>query len=104
MRTRSRCVKKVIEDFQASFCQQPYPCPVCCCDGEPYVILGSIDLTSTKCAVTTIKQEMININDGRQYVRTPVLWGYVFGSFFPQISAIYGQSLCPHLQGPRSVR
>jgi hypothetical protein len=81
-----RCVKKVIEDFQASFCQQPYPCPVCCCDGEPYVILGSIDLTSTKCAVTTIKQEMISINDARQYVRTPMLWGYVFGSFFPQIS------------------
>ena len=81
-----KCVKKVLDDFLASFCDQPYPCPVCCCDGDPYVILGRIDLTATKCRVTTLKQEMIHINDGRRYVRTPMLWDYFFGSFFPQIS------------------
>lgn len=81
-----KCVTKVIDDFHSSFCEQPYPCPTCCCDGEPYVILGSIDLTKTKCAVTTIDQEMININDGRRYVRTPMFWQYYFGSFFPQIN------------------
>ncbi len=80
------CVKKVLEDFIAAFCDQPYPCPTCCCDGEPYVIIGSIDLTSTKCAVTTISQDMIDINDGRRYVRTPMMWDYLFGSFFPQIT------------------
>jgi hypothetical protein len=81
------CMKKVLDDFLASFCEQPYPCPSCCCDGEPYVILGSIDLTETKCTVTTIKQDMVNINDGRRYLRTPMFWQYYFGSFFPQINA-----------------
>jgi hypothetical protein len=81
-----KCVAKVIDDFHSSFCEQPYPCPACCCDGEPYVILGSIDLTATKCVVTTIKQEMIEINDGRRYVRTPMFWQYYLGSFFPQIN------------------
>jgi hypothetical protein len=81
-----KCVTKVIDDFHSSFCDQPYPCPACCCDGEPYVILGSIDLTATKCVVTTIKQEMIAINDSRRYVRTPMFWQYYFGSFFPQIN------------------
>ena len=81
-----KCVQKVLDDFLASFCDQPYPCPTCCCDGDSYVILGSIDLTATKCIVTTIKQEMIRINDGRRYVRTPMMWDYFFGSFFPQIT------------------
>jgi len=81
-----KCVKKVLDDFLASFCDQPYPCHVCCCDGEPYVILGSIDFTSTKCVVTSIKQEMIRINDGRRYVRTPMLWDFFFASFSPQTS------------------
>jgi len=80
-----KCAKKVLDDFLSSFCDHPYPCPTCCCDGEPYVILGSVNLTSTTCVVTTIKQEMININDGRRYVRTPMFWDYFFGSFFPQI-------------------
>jgi hypothetical protein len=84
-----KCVQKALDDFLASFCEQPYPCPSCCCDGEPYVILGSIDLATTKCVVTTIKQEMININDGRRYVRTPMLWDYFFGSFFPQINQFF---------------
>jgi len=83
-----KCVQKALDDFLASFCDQPYPCPTCCCDGEPYVIIGSIDLTTTKCTVTTIKQDMININDGRRYVRTPMLWDYFFGSFFPQVSEL----------------
>jgi hypothetical protein len=83
-----KCVKKALEDFTTSFCEQPYPCPVCCCDGEPYVILGRIDLTSTKCAVTTINQDMININDGRRYVRTPMFWDYILGSFYPQIAEL----------------
>lgn len=80
-----KCVKKSLDKFIASFCEQPFPCPTCCCDGEPYVVLGSIDLKDT-CTVATIKQEMININDGRRYVRTPMLWDYFFGSFSPQIN------------------
>jgi hypothetical protein len=80
------CTKKVLDEFGASFCDQPYPCPTCCCDGEPYVILGCIDLKDTKCRVETIKQGMIHTNDKRRYVRTPMLWDYFFGSFYPQIS------------------
>jgi hypothetical protein len=80
------CVKKVLQAFQTSFCQQPHPCPVCCCDGDPYVILGSLDLKATNCRVTTISQDMIDINDERRYVLTSMLWQYYLGSFFPQIN------------------
>jgi hypothetical protein len=84
---RLKCVSKVMDDFRSAFCEQPYPCPTCCCEGEPYVILGSIDLTGSKCLVTTIEQEMIDINDERRYVLTPMFWQYCFGSFFPQINS-----------------
>jgi hypothetical protein len=50
------------------------------------VILGSIDLKKTNCKVTTVSQDMIDINDGRRYVITPMFWQYYLGSFFPPIA------------------
>jgi hypothetical protein len=82
------CMQKVLDDFRTSFCGHPYPCPTCCCDGEPYVILGSIDLTDTNCTVKTIADGMIDINDGRRYVMTPMFWQYFFGSLFPKVGAL----------------
>lgn len=79
---KTTCIKKV----QDSFCEQPYPCPACCCEGEPYVVLGSIDFKSTQCAVTTINQDMITINDERRYVQTPMFWQYYLGSFYPPVA------------------
>ncbi len=84
---RLDCLKNALETFHDSFCERPYPCPgCCCCDGEDYVVLGSIDFEKTKCKVTTISQDMIDINDGRRYVITPMFWQYYLGSFFPPIS------------------
>jgi hypothetical protein len=83
---RVKCLKKALEAFHDSFCEEPYPCPVCCCECGPYVVLGSIDFSTTKCKVTTISQVMISINDGRRYVLTPMFWQYYLGSFFPPIA------------------
>jgi hypothetical protein len=85
---RLDCLKNALEAFHHSFCEEPYPCPVCCCcGGEAYVILGSIDLKKTNCKVIIVSQDMIDINDGRRYVITTMFWQYYLGSFFPQISA-----------------
>ncbi|HMK56392.1 MAG TPA: hypothetical protein VK448_07135 [Dissulfurispiraceae bacterium] len=95
-----KCVKKTLDDFITSFCETPYPCPTCCCNGEPYVILGSIDFSSTQCMVKTISQSMIDINNGRRYVRTPMFWDYIIGSFFPQITQFLDNpfaSICSQL-------
>lgn len=81
-----KCVKKELEDFHNSFCKQPYPCPVCCCEDGVYVILGSVDLEKTNCKVTTISKDMISINDGRRYVMTSMFWQNYLGSFFPPIA------------------
>lgn len=83
---KAKCLKKALEAFHDSFCEEPYPCPVCCCECGPYVVLGSIDFSTTKCKVTTISQDMISINDGRRYVLTPMFWQYYLGSFFPPIA------------------
>lgn len=84
---RLGCVKNALEAFHHSFCEEPYPCPACCCcGGEDYVVLGSIDLKKTNCRVTTISQDMIDINDERRYVITPMFWQYYLGSFFPPIA------------------
>jgi hypothetical protein len=84
---RIDCVKNALEAFDHSFCEEPYPCPACCCcDGEAYVVLGSIDLKKTNCRVTTVSQDMIDINDGRRYVITTMFWQYYLGSFFPPIA------------------
>ncbi|HWP92868.1 MAG TPA: hypothetical protein VNN20_11815 [Thermodesulfobacteriota bacterium] len=84
---RIDCVKNALEAFHHSFCEEPYPCPACCCcDGEAYVVLGSIDLKKTNCRVTTVGQDMIDINDGRRYVITAMFWQYYLGSFFPPIA------------------
>jgi len=78
---QAKCVSKALEDFQKSFCDQPYPCPTCCCTDEPYVVLGTVDFKTTNCKVTTIKQNMISIHEGRRYVMTPMFWEYILGSF-----------------------
>jgi hypothetical protein len=84
---RLDCLKNALEAFHHSFCEEPYPCPVCCCcGGEAYVILGSIDLKKTNCKVIIVSQDMIDINDGRRYVITPMFWQYYLGSFFPPIA------------------
>ena len=84
---RIDCIKNALEAFHHSFCEEPYPCPVCCCcDGEAYVVLGSIDLKKTNCRVTTVSQDRIDINDGRRYVISTMFWQYYLGSFFPPIA------------------
>ncbi|HEX3035146.1 MAG TPA: hypothetical protein VHT73_08435 [Thermodesulfobacteriota bacterium] len=84
---RIDCIRDAVDAFHHSFCEEPYQCPVCCCcEGEDYVVLGSIDLEKTNCRVTTISQDMIDINDGRRYVITPMFWQYYIGSFFPPIA------------------
>jgi len=50
------------------------------------VVLGSIDFKKTNCRVTTVSQDMININDERRYVLTSMFWQYYLGSFFPPIA------------------
>jgi hypothetical protein len=84
---RLDCVKNALQAFHDSFCEEPYPCPVCCCcEGEAYVVLGSVDLKKTRCRVTTVDEDMIDINDGRRYVITHMFWQYYMGSFFPPIA------------------
>jgi len=80
------CLKQELEEFHDSFCEQPYPCPTCCCEGESYVVLGTVDFMKTKCRVTTVSQDMISINEGRRYAMTFMFWQYYLGSFFPSIA------------------
>lgn len=80
-------VEKTLPTFQAPFNQQPYPCPTCRCDGEPYVILGTLDLQETDGKITTISQEMISVNEGRRYVATSPFWQRYLGAFFAPIAA-----------------
>lgn len=81
------CLNRELGDFHESFCGQPYPCPICCCEGGPYVVLGTIDFAKTRCKVTTVSNDMIDINDARRYVLTWMFWQYYLGSFFNPITA-----------------
>jgi hypothetical protein len=83
---KAECLKRELEEFHDSFCEQPYPCPTCCCEGESYVVLGTVDFMKTKCRVTTVSQDMISINEGRRYAMTFMFWQYYLGSFFPSIA------------------
>ena len=100
-----KCAKDTLVHFHATFCQEPYPCPVCCCEGDPYVILGSLELLdkqTKKCTVTAVTQDMIDINDERRYVLTPMFWQYYFGSFFSPISVFLDNPfnlICESLKG-----
>jgi hypothetical protein len=80
------CSANGLESFHDSFCAEPYPCPDCCCDGEPYVVLGTVDFSKTNCKVKTIDPDMISIQDGRRYVLTFPFWQYFLGSFFKPIA------------------
>jgi len=76
--TRAECMEKVMKNF----CEDSvYPCPSCCCDGEPYVVLGSVDFSETK-----ITGDKISINDKRRYVFTPLLLQYAVASLYPAIA------------------
>lgn len=76
--TKAECVQKVMKNF----CEDSvYPCPSCCCDGEPYVVLGSIDFSGDK-----ITGDKIIVNDKRRYVFTPYLWQYAVAAFYPAIA------------------
>lgn len=69
------------------FCKEPYPCSsLCCCEGESTIVLGSINFKSTCCKIETISQKMIDINDGRRYVMTPMFWQHFLGSLYPPIA------------------
>ncbi|MFZ0391933.1 MAG: hypothetical protein WAN36_15840 [Calditrichia bacterium] len=83
---RLDCLERGLQTFHEGFCNTPNPCPDCCCDtDEPWVVLGTIDLTSTRCQVRTISNEMIAIQEGRRYVLTPPFWQHYLGSLYSPI-------------------
>ena len=95
------CMQETLEGFHDSFCNSPYPCQSCCCHGEPYIVLGTVDFSKTDCKVTKIEPEMISIQEGRRYVLSFLFWQYYLGSFVPAIAEFLSnpfQGICAVLE------
>jgi|GEM_PF-5419133 len=88
------CLQEVLAAFQTAFYIDPYNCPLCCGEDEPYVILGSLTLKKD-CQTPKIESAMINIHAARRYVLTPPLWQYILRWFAPQVSSFLDNPFSP---------
>ncbi len=75
----NECLDKTFEEIRDSICNEPLSCPECCCEGSPYVVLGTVTITGEQ-SLSKIEQKMISINKGRRYVMTPMLAQYFQGA------------------------
>lgn len=62
--------QSTILDQNFDFCKDPVPYIPCCCNGDPWVVLGSVTISTNQ--TLTVGQEQINF-EGRHYVITPML-------------------------------
>ena len=79
---------KILECMQETFCETLYTCPRCYCEGEPYIVIGSINFNKNENKNTSIIQEMISINDERRYVLTSLFWQNYLSSLFPKLDPL----------------
>lgn len=83
-------VRKYMESGEeyTNLCNMIVSCPECCCDGDPFVVLGSINFKETNGKIDIIKKEMISINDRRRYVLSPMLLRFIGASKFSSLGTL----------------